>query len=59
MKLKLWIVEDGVSVRFVEISIEGKDSINREDLLMYIRSNFGRLILRNSHSKRLFYQYKK
>ena len=40
MKLKLWMVEDGVSVRFVEISIEGRNSINREDLLMYIRSNF-------------------
>ena len=38
------------SERFDEISIEGRDSINREDLLKYVRSNFEGLNLRNIES---------
>ena len=36
-----------MSERFDEISIEGRDSISRADLLKYIRSHFARLSLRN------------
>ena len=31
IKPKLWMVEEGASEKFDEISIEGRDSINRED----------------------------
>ena len=44
------MVEEGASERFDEISIEGRDSIRREDLLKYIRSNFEGLSLRNIES---------
>ena len=50
VKPKLWIVEKGVSERLDEISIEGRDSISRKDLLKYIRSNFDGLSLRNIES---------
>ena len=36
--------EEGASERFIEISVEERDSIGRNDLLKYIRSNFERLI---------------
>ena len=56
---KVRMVEEGASERFDEISIEGRDSIRREELLKYIRSNFEGLSLRNIESlKRLFYRYK-
>ena len=38
------------SERLDEILIEGRDSINREDLLKYVRSNFEGLNLRNIES---------
>ena len=44
------MVEEGASERFDEISIEGRDSISREDLLEYIRSNFDGLSLKNIES---------
>ena len=44
------MVEEGASEKLDEISIEGRDSISREDLLKYIRSNFERLSLRNIKS---------
>ena len=44
------MVEEGASERFEEILIEGRDSISREDLLKYIRSNFEKLSLRNIKS---------
>ena len=54
------MVGEGASERLDEILIEGRDSIKREDLLKYIRSNFEGLSLRKwNHSTRLFYQYKK
>ena len=40
MKPKLRMVGEGASERLDEISIEGRDSISRENLLKYIRSNF-------------------
>ena len=46
------MVEEGASGRFEEISIEGENSISREDLLKYIRSNFEGLSLRNIESLR-------
>ena len=39
VKPQLWMVEKWANERFDEIEIEGIDSINREDLLKYIRSN--------------------
>ena len=50
VKSKLWIVEEGASERFNEILIEKEDSIDREDLLKYIRSNFEGLRLKNLES---------
>ena len=44
------MVEERASERLNEILIEGKDSIRREDLLKYIRSNFKGLSLRNIES---------
>ena len=44
------MVEKRVSERFDEILLEGRDSIYREDLLKYIRSNFEGLNLRNRES---------
>ena len=44
-----------VSERFDEILIEGRDSISREDLLKYIRSNFEGLSLRNIESLRDYF----
>ena len=44
------MVEEGASKRFDEILIEGRDSIRREDLLKYIRSNVEGLSLRNIES---------
>ena len=44
------MVEEGASERFDEILIEGRDSISREDLLKYIRSNFEELSLRKIES---------
>ena len=44
------MVEEGASERFDEILIEGRDSIRREDLLKYIRSNVEGLSLRNIES---------
>ena len=44
------MVEGGASGRFDKILIEGRDSISREDLLKYIKSNFERLILKNIES---------
>ena len=44
VKPKLWMREEGASERFIEISVEERDSIGRNDLLKYIRSNFERLI---------------
>ena len=41
------MVEEETSERLDEILIEGRDSIRREDLRKYIRSNFERLSLRN------------
>ena len=43
-------MEKGASERFNEISIEGRDSIRREGLLKYIRSNVEGLSLRNIES---------
>ena len=34
------MVEEGASERLDKILIEGRDSISREDLLKYTRSNF-------------------
>ena len=50
VKSKLWIVEEGASESFNEILIEKEDSINGEDLLKYIRSNFEGLSLKNLES---------
>ena len=50
VKPKLWMVEEGASERFDEILIEGIDSISREYLLKYIRSNFEGLSVRNIES---------
>ena len=50
MKPKLWVVEKGASERFDEISIKGRDSINRINLLKYIRSTLEVLSLRNIES---------
>ena len=47
VKPKVLMVEEGALEKFAEVSIEGKDSISREDLLTYIRSNFKGLSLRN------------
>ena len=44
------MVEEGASERFEEILIEGRDSISREDLLKFIRSNFEELSLKNIES---------
>ena len=44
------MVEEGASERLDEILIEGRDSIRRENLLKYIRSNFEGLSLRNIES---------
>ena len=44
------MVEEGESKRFGEILIERRDSISREDLLKYIRSNFEGLSLRKIES---------
>ena len=44
------MVEERASERFDEILIEGRDSISREDLLKYIRSNFEKLSLKNIES---------
>ena len=44
------MVEEGASERFDEILIEGRDSIKRENLLKYIRSNFEGLSLKNMES---------
>ena len=44
------MVEEKASERLNEILIEGRDSIRREDLLKYIRSNFEGLSLRNVES---------
>ena len=44
------MVEEGASKRFDKILIEERDSIRREDLLKYIRSNFEGLSLRNIKS---------
>ena len=43
-------MEEGASERLDEILIERRDSISREDLLKYIKSNFERLSLRNLES---------
>ena len=40
------MVEEGASERLGEILIEKRDSISREDLLKYIRSNFKNLSLK-------------
>ena len=40
MKPKLWVMDEGASGKFDRISIEGRCSISRKDLLKYIRSNF-------------------
>ena len=44
------MVEKEASKRLDEILIEGRNSIRREDLLKYIRSNFEGLSLRNIES---------
>ena len=44
------MVEKGTSERFDEILIEGRNSISRENLLKYIRSNFEGLSLMNIKS---------
>ena len=44
-KPKLWMMEKGASERLDKILIEGRDSISREDMLKYIRSNFEGLSL--------------
>ena len=44
------MVEKGASERFDEISIKGRDSINRINLLKYIRSTLEVLSLRNIES---------
>ena len=44
------MVEEGASERFDEILIERRDSLSREDLLKYIRSNFEELSLKNIES---------
>ena len=44
------MVEEGESGIFYEILIEGRDSISREDLLKYIRSNFEGMSLKNIES---------
>ena len=44
------MVEEGGSGIFDEILIEGGDSISREDLLKYIRSNFEGMSLKNIES---------
>ena len=44
------MVEEGASERLDEIFIEGRDSIKRENLLKYIRSNFEGLSLKNMES---------
>ena len=44
------MVNEKASERFEEILIEGKDSIRREDLLKYIRSNSEGLSLKNIES---------
>ena len=44
------MVEEGASEKFDEISIEGRDSINRENFLKYIRSKFVVLSLKNIES---------
>ena len=41
------MVEEGASESFDEISIGGRDLINREDLLKRIKSNFEGLSLKN------------
>ena len=38
VKPKVWMVEEGTSVRFDAIVIEEKDSISRKDLLKYVRA---------------------
>ena len=44
------MVEEGASERFDEILIEERDSIRRNNLLKYVRSDFERLSLRNIES---------
>ena len=44
------MVEKGESERLDEILIEGRDSINREDLLKDLGSNFENLSLKNTES---------
>ena len=44
------MVEERASGRSAKIFIEGRNSINREILLKYMRSNFERLSLRNIES---------
>ena len=44
------MVEERASERLDKILIEGRDSIRREDLQKYIRSNFEGLSLRNIES---------
>ena len=43
VKPKLWMVEEGVSERFDEISIEGRDSISRADLLKIYEITFWKI----------------
>ena len=42
--------EEGASEKFDERGIEGRDSISREDLLKYARSNSEELSLKNIRS---------
>ena len=50
VKLRLRMVENGASEKFNEISIEGRDSLSRKNLLKYIISNSETLSLRNIES---------
>ena len=54
------MVKEWARKRQVEISIEGRDLINRKDSLKYIKSNFGGLSLSNIESlKEIIFQIKK
>ena len=48
------MVEGGTSERFDEILTGGRDSISRQDLLKYIRSNFEGLSLKKVESLQNF-----
>ena len=50
VKPKVWMVEEGASMSFDEISIERKNLRSRKDLQKYMRLNLEGLILKNIES---------